>query len=182
MPLSLSEIKAVESWADGHKFTIDQESIEKLGRYRDLIVTWSGRMNLVSRSDIPHILTNHILDSLGPVAMIPSGSRVIDIGSGAGLPGIPLAIARDDITVSLLESIHKKALFLRTAQGELGLEKLAVLEERLEMTERDRSFDIATVRALPRLENLIDKVQALIRPGGMIIYYEKRGIYRGIHV
>jgi 16S rRNA (guanine527-N7)-methyltransferase len=182
MPLTSDEKNLVEFWASENELLINQNSVEDLGNYRDLILSWSARINLISRSDLPLILKNHILDSLGPVNMIPQGSSVIDIGSGAGLPGIPLSIVRPDISVLLLESIHKKALFLRAAAKDLKLENVEVEEGRLEMLEQDRKFDIATVRALPRLENLIDKIQALIKRGGMIIYYEKRGSYRGIHI
>jgi 16S rRNA (guanine527-N7)-methyltransferase len=182
MPFEPFELRAIEDWGEKNKISLTPLMLDRLGIFRYLLVSWSDRMNLVSRSDIPRILTNHILDSLGSASMIPPGSRVIDIGSGAGLPGIPLAIVRDDITITLLESIHKKIVFLKAALDELELKNVSILEKRLESMERIRAYDVATIRALPRLESQIERIQALIRPGGMIIYYEKRGVYRGIHV
>jgi 16S rRNA (guanine527-N7)-methyltransferase len=182
MPLSFLEKKTIEIWAIEHGIAFGAEQVKKLGQYRDLIVSWSGRMNLVSRADIPHVLTHHILDSLGATSLIPSGSHAIDIGSGAGLPGIPLAIARADISMTLLESVHKKVVFLKEALRELSLANVTILEGRLETIRRTKAYDLATIRALPKLKTLIVKVQELVRPGGMIIYYEKRGVYRGIDV
>src|SRR4030067_2394190 len=141
MPLSFSERRTIENWQTQHKVKIRPEQVEKLGQYRDLIVSWSGRMNLISKSDIPLILTNHILDSLEAVILLPHKSHVVDVGSGACLPGIPLAITRDDISMTLLESVHKKVVFLKEALNDLRQANVSILEARLETTIRTRSYD-----------------------------------------
>jgi 16S rRNA (guanine527-N7)-methyltransferase len=182
MHLSNRELEEISDWSARAGLVLDRASIDRLVAYRDLIVRWSERMNLVSRGDIPHLLGNHVLDSLTPVAEIPDSARLIDIGSGAGLPGIPLAIVRPDLDVTLLESIHKKAVFIRNAISTLGLRNVTLIESRLETMELKRDFDIATIRALPRRDNLIEKIQALVRSGGKIIYYEKRGVVKSMHV
>jgi len=106
-----------------------------LGRYAGLVRSWNQKVNLVSRRDADRILAYHVLDSLAASSFIPPDSRVADIGSGAGLPGIPLAICREDVTMFLVESIAKKARFLEAAVAELGLPNVKVLHARAESLE-----------------------------------------------
>lgn len=106
-----------------------------LGRYAGLVRDWNQQVNLVSRRDADRILAYHVLDSLAASSLIPPDARVADVGSGAGLPGIPLAICREDVTMLLVESIAKKARFLETAVTELGLPNVKVHHARAESLE-----------------------------------------------
>lgn len=109
-----------------------ESQLSLLGHYARTLRERNRQVNLVSRKDTGRILSYHILDSLAASPLIPADSTVADIGSGAGLPGIPLAILRPDTTVHLDESVTKKALFLEHAAAELGLGNVRVLNARAE--------------------------------------------------
>ena len=180
MPLSIKEIEQLKHWFAEHNVPLEIELIEKFELYHDLILSWSSRMNLVSKGDLRHLLEYHILDSLIPLSEIPNGAKILDIGSGGGFPAIPLALVSPDSHFTLLESIHKKILFLRVVIEKLNLKNMIINEARLEETESLPIYDIITVRALPRWENFLEKIKNFLNSRGRIIYFEKRGIYRVI--
>ena len=111
---------------------LNQPQYDSLVRYTQLLRSWNQRINLVSRRDTGRILSYHVVDSLAAQRLIPQGARVCDIGTGAGLPGIPLVIVRPDLEMLLIESSQKRGQFLRAAVAELGLGNVAVLNERAE--------------------------------------------------
>jgi 16S rRNA (guanine527-N7)-methyltransferase len=177
MPLSTSHLRTLKKWFDERNLSLDRDLVEKISSYQDLILAWSTRINLVSKGDHATIIENHILDSLGPLELIPKTGRLVDIGTGAGFPGIPIALVRPRLQVTLVESIHKKILFLRAAQAVLGLDNIKIIEGRAEKLSPSDKYDIATMRALPHWESHINTIRKMIRPDGKIIYYQKRGIY-----
>jgi 16S rRNA (guanine527-N7)-methyltransferase len=144
---------------------------ERLERYARLLADRSRRVNLVSRRDTGRILSYHIPDSLAAAPLIPAGSRVCDLGSGAGLPGIPLAIARDDVMVVLVESIGKKARFLEQAVAELGLVNARVRNERAEAI-RDERFDFVVCRLLGKLRDVLPDAAHLLAADGRFVFYK----------
>ncbi len=180
MPLSPVELKALYTWAATSKSHPDILFIKKIGGYKDLILSWSKRINLVSKNDLGKIIENHILDSLGPATLIPAHGDLIDIGSGAGFPGIPLALIFPTLSVTLLESIHKRILFLSAAKQELDLSNITIFEGRLENLSIEKKYDIATVRALPKWESHLPQIKKLLNPEGKVIYYKYRGVYEQI--
>lgn len=182
MPLSASQLDSLRIWFEARNLPIDRDLTTKLANYQDLIHSWSGRINLVSKGDRSAIVENHILDSLGPYELIPKQGLLIDIGTGAGFPGIPLALFLPENRITLVESVHKKILFLRVAKDELGLKNVEIVEGRFEELEFQTKFDIATLRALPRWEIYISRIEKIVKPGGKIIYYKQRGIYTTIIV
>jgi 16S rRNA (guanine527-N7)-methyltransferase len=182
MPLNASQLESLRIWFEARNLPLDKDLITRIANYQDLIHSWSGRINLVSKGDRSAIVENHILDSLGPHELIPKQSLLIDIGTGAGFPGIPLALFRPEIRITLVESVHKKILFLRVAKDELGLENVEIIEGRFEELEFQTKFDIATLRALPRWESYIGKIEKIVKTGGKIIYYKQRGAYTTIIV
>jgi 16S rRNA (guanine527-N7)-methyltransferase len=182
MAINKIQTSQILSYLDNREIPYNQEFLSKLGLYHDLILSWSSRMNLVSGGDMKNLISNHFLDSLDPIAEIPETGEMIDIGSGAGFPAIPFAIFRPSLKVTLLESIHKKILFLKTVKEKLNLENIEVIEMRLEQFSAPRKFDLATIRALPGREKHIDKIKELIKSEGRIIIFEKRGLFRVISV
>jgi 16S rRNA (guanine527-N7)-methyltransferase len=178
MPLLSHDRTLVRDWLLSKNLMYSDDFIEKIGRYHDLIVFWSKKMNLISRSDLGSIIIKHFLDSLSPIDEISQNGKLIDIGSGAGFPGIPIALVRPELQVTLLESVHKKIRFLNAAKLELGQKNLNIVEKRLEEFGKKGEFDFGTIRALPHWEKLLPKSRALLCTGGKLIYYEKRGIYR----
>ena len=124
----------------------------KLLAYLDLLVKWNRAYNLTAVRDPADMVARHLLDSL---AILPylHGSTLADVGSGPGLPGIPLAIARPDLAVTLIESNGKKARFLREAVRNLPLANVTVVQERVQ--DADGRFDTVTARAFASLPDML---------------------------
>lgn len=171
------DINKLRQYVESKEPGLVDSQIEKIVIYRDLILKWTQKINLVSKNDRSHLIENHIIDSLEILKYIPFHGRIIDIGSGAGFPGIPLAIFRPDASFALLESIHKKTLFLNTVVSELSLANVTVIEGRLENLDNRLKYDIATIRALPHRNDLLPYVKRILGPTGKIIIFEKRGTY-----
>jgi len=154
-------------------FPVDEEAVTRCFRYADLIRDWNTRINLVSRCDAPRILSRHVFDSLCLVfaVRIEGGRRVLDLGSGAGFPGIPMALVREDLNLLLVESKRKKAFFLRKAVDELSLVNSAVCGERIEtLAGSPPAVDLVVSRAVADLTTLIRWAQPLFqgRPGRLL--------------
>jgi 16S rRNA (guanine527-N7)-methyltransferase len=130
------------------------EAQEKLLDYLALLEKWNATYNLTAIRERRDMLTHHLLDAL---AVIPHvrGASWLDVGSGAGLPGIPLALACADAAVTLVESSHKKAAFLRQAVLELGLRNVSVVCIRIEQWQAGRRFDVVISRALSDLPRFL---------------------------
>src|SRR2546423_13911017 len=109
---------------------LDPEQLKSLGRHVDLMLKWKKSINLTAITDPDEIVEKHVLDSLAVVPVLPSGS-LLDAGTGAGFPGIPLAIARPDLVVGLVGSVQKKVAFLKNALAELRLPKVRAGTARL---------------------------------------------------
>lgn len=165
-------------WFEAKDLPLPDDFIEKAEVYHDLVISWSQRMNLVSRKNLGTLLERHILDSMEPAGVISDRGHLVDIGSGAGFPAIPLALIRPRLKITTIEARHKKALFLMEACSRLSLENVDVVEVRLENFEPDYLFDIATIRALPRWKQLLPQIRRVLSQSGMLIYYEKPGKYR----
>jgi len=178
MPFPQGSSKKIQNWFKEKGIIIPSDFIDKAELYNDLITSWSARMNIVSKNDLGFLLERHILDSLTPINFIPEAGRLIDIGSGGGFPAVPIALIRPRLEITLLESQHKKILFLKEIQRRLELKNISIVESRLEKFESDIPFDVATVRALPQWENYIQRIKDILAASGKIIYYEKRGEYR----
>jgi 16S rRNA (guanine527-N7)-methyltransferase len=138
---------------------------ERLLGYLALLVKWNRAFNLSAVREPQEMVPRHLLDSLAILPWV-QGERLLDVGSGAGLPGIPLAIARPELRVVLLDSNGKKTRFLRQAQLELGLANVEVIEGRVEAYVPPTPFDIITSRAFAQLKAFIDLTAPLLAPSG----------------
>ena len=136
--------------------------------YLALLARWNQANNLTAIREPREMLVKHLLDSL---AMAPyvRDERLADLGTGPGLPGIPLAIARPGLRVALVESNGKKARFLREAVRALGLGNARVLESRAEAVDEPAAFDVVTARALDRLAGILAVGGHLLAPGGRVL-------------
>jgi 16S rRNA (guanine527-N7)-methyltransferase len=143
------------------------EQIARLERYLALLEKWNRVYNLTAIREPERMVTHHLLDSL---AILPHvrGPRVLDVGSGAGLPGIPLAIASPALAVTLLDSSDKKTAFLRQAVADLGLANATVVTARVESWETDARFDTIVSRAFADLGEFASAAARLLAPGGTI--------------
>lgn len=143
--------------------SLSDDAIARFIRYADLIREWNRRINLISRQDEDRILSRHVFDSLCLLmaAPIPSGERVLDLGSGAGFPGIPMALVRPDLQMILVESKRKKVLFLQKALSELSLENCTVILGRIEERDITQPVEVVVSRAVADLATLIEWTQPL---------------------
>jgi 16S rRNA (guanine527-N7)-methyltransferase len=158
---------------------LNRAQLSLLTTYADLLAGYK-LANIVGSSDRDEIIVDHLLDSLSCflVKDLWQARSVVDVGAGAGFPGIPLAIVRPGLRVALLEATEKKARFLNHAQDMLGLCNLQVLQERAEEAgrkpDRRETSDVATARALASLSVVVEYCAPLVRPGGVILAMKAR--------
>ncbi len=147
-----------------------------VGDYLARLLAMNERMNLTAIVDPAEAWTRHAEDALSLVPMLaelPKGARVADVGSGGGVPGIPLAIAFPDLPFSLIESTRKKAGFLQDMARALDLRNVTVLPERAEYIGESRmrgTFDAVTARAVSKLSLLVPLTAPLLRDGGRLLF------------
>lgn len=134
---------------------LSKEQQDRLGALPAIYRSYNQRVNLVSRQDIDHFVVHHLLHSLAPVEFFPlaTGSRVVDVGTGGGLPGIPLAIAFPKVHFVLMDSALKKAKAVRSIVEELGVSNVRVVHDRIEKNRE--VFDYALGRAVMPLPRFI---------------------------
>ena len=149
---------------------------QKLLDYVALIGKWNQVHNLTAIREPVKMVTHHLLDSLALLTVIDGpAKRLVDVGSGAGLPGIPLAIARPDWSVTLLDSNHKKGVFLQQAVSELGLPNVTVVVDRVEAFRPEGGFDYVVSRAFSDLPEFAELSRHLRGPGGTLL--AMKGVY-----
>ncbi|WP_257644226.1 16S rRNA (guanine(527)-N(7))-methyltransferase RsmG [Luteimonas salinisoli] len=137
--------------------------------YLALLQRWNRAYNLTAVREPQAMVTRHLLDSLAMLPHLPAQGRLADLGTGPGLPGIPLAIARPALQVALVESNGKKARFLREAVRSLGLDNARVLESRAEAVDEPGAHDLVTARALASLADILAVGGHLLAPGGRLL-------------
>ncbi len=137
--------------------------------YLALLDRWNRTYNLTAIRDPAEMVGKHLLDSLAMHPHVRDLATLADLGTGAGLPGIPLAIAVPGLQVALVESNGKKARFLREAVRTLGLANARVLESRAEAVDMPAAFDAITARALATLPGILAVGGYLLRPGGRLL-------------
>jgi 16S rRNA (guanine527-N7)-methyltransferase len=134
--------------------------------YLSLLLRWNARTNLTAVRDPDAILERHFLEALACAQHLPSGiATVLDFGSGAGLPGIPIALYRPEVTVTLAESQNKKAAFLREVVRVTGISARVYSARAEALTE---TFDCVTLRAVDRMEQAVLTASRLVAPGGWL--------------
>jgi 16S rRNA (guanine527-N7)-methyltransferase len=137
-------------------FDVSRETMAKLDRYAALLGEWQARMNLVGPSTLPNIWERHFADSAQLLPAAGAGRHWLDIGAGAGFPGLVIATIDPDARVTLVESIAKKCLFLAEIVDVLGLANRVTVENRRIETLARQKFDVITARALAGLDQLFD--------------------------
>ena len=148
---------------------LDASLAEPLLGYLALLARWNQAYNLTAIRDRREMLVKHLLDSLAMHAHLDGIGSLADLGTGPGLPGIPLAIARPSLQVTLVESNGKKARFLREAVRQLKLGNVSVVESRIEAFDAPGRFDAITARALATLPLILELGGHLLRPGGRLL-------------
>jgi 16S rRNA (guanine527-N7)-methyltransferase len=154
--------------------TLERDIQQRLLDYIALIEKWNRVYNLTAIREPEKMVSHHLLDSLA-VAPHLHAKRLLDVGSGAGLPGIPLALAKPDTHVTLLDSNHKKAAFLNQAVMELKLKNAEVCSERVESWQTQNRFDVIISRAFSDMGEFVRITRHLLAPGGM--FAAMKGLY-----
>lgn len=143
--------------------SLPEAASRKLLAFRDLLLKWNKTYNLTALRDPEQAISHHLLDSLAILPHVASGP-LLDVGSGGGLPGIPLAIARPDLSVSMVDTVQKKATFLQQASIELGLKNVAVHHARVE--EMQGQYAQISSRAFAEIGLFVGLTRHLLAPGG----------------
>ncbi len=160
----------------GIKVTLDDTAVSRIADFLGRLLAMNEHMNLTAITYPAEVWTRHALDALTLVpelARLPPKARVVDLGSGGGVPGIILAIARLDFSFTLVEATAKKAAFLADVAAALGLTNVTVLNVRAESLHAGttlRAFDAVTARAVGKLEVLIPLAAPLIKTGGRMLF------------
>ncbi|PWH19892.1 MAG: 16S rRNA (guanine(527)-N(7))-methyltransferase RsmG [Anaerolineae bacterium] len=154
---------------------LSSRQLEAFQRYEQLLVEWNQRLNLTAIRSPEMIRIKHFLDSLTCLSVMSplTAQRVVDVGSGAGFPGIPLKIAFPSLELTLIESIGKKAAFCQMVVQELGLNAVTILPQRVEevgqLPQHREQYDWAVARAVANLPTLAEYLLPLVRVGGAAI-------------
>jgi 16S rRNA (guanine527-N7)-methyltransferase len=163
--------------ADALAVELSDQSVSQIEKFISLIASYNEHTNLVADSDAEVLVQNHIVDSLSLIPLICFGAgpaSLVDIGSGAGFPGMILAMACPQLDVMLVDSIGKKTKFLQMVAEDLSLsERVTVVNERAEVLARNRqlreSFDLATARAVGPIDMVAELALPLLKDGGKLL-------------
>lgn len=164
--------------------SLTDAQVAALTRYRDLLLDWNTRVNLTAVRDPAAVERRHLIDAVGLLRAVSQAelaeARLVDVGSGAGLPGIPLAILAPGLRVTLVEATGKKVDFQRAAIEALGLTHVEAIhgrsEELAHQPELREGFDLATARAVAELPALVELCLPFLRVGGRLLAQKKTGI------
>lgn len=153
---------------------LSEKQLGQFQRYMELLVEWNEKMNLTAITDPEGVTVKHFFDSLLllKAVEVPEGAKLIDVGTGAGFPGIPVAIARPDVQLTLLDSLNKRLVFLAEVCRELGLQadiRHARAEEGGRQKELREQFDFATARAVAGMNVLCEYCLPFVKTGGAFI-------------
>ena len=147
-------------------------AVDAAAEYARLLATEGTVRGMIGPREVPRLWERHLLNSAAIASLVSVGARVVDVGSGAGLPGIPLALARPDLTVTLLEPLARRVAFLTECVRRLGLERVTVVRGRAEEGPIRRQLggaDVVTARAVAPLDKLAGWCLPLLRPGGLLL-------------
>lgn len=156
----------------GFELSVPQQL--QLLAFVELLRKWNGTYNLTAVRNGQSVISHHVLDSLTLLPYVQQARGVIDVGSGGGMPGIPIAIARPDLPIALLDANSKKTSFLRQVAIELGLDNVEVITARVEAMVGEQ-FDVITSRAFAELADFVNITKQLLAKGGC--WAAMKGVY-----
>ena len=163
----------LQTLAAQFEIELSNEAAEKMDIYAALLHEWNQKMNLTAIKEPEEVMVKHFLDSLTVATVLPNGPfKLIDVGTGAGFPGVPLAILRPDMELTLLDSLNKRLVFLETVCRETGVTARRVharAEEFGKKAEFAGQFDVATARAVAAMEKLAGYLLPFVKKGGKAI-------------
>lgn len=152
------------------KLPVEENTIQCLYTYYQLILQWNKKINLISRAE-KDIAKNHILDSLS-IYYLLKGNYLLDFGSGAGFPGIPLKILNNNIFLDIVEAKKKKAVFLREVKRELKLHDVRIYNLDIRQFQPDRLYDVITARTVGSIKKIVQLTAGFLKDDGRIITFK----------
>jgi 16S rRNA (guanine527-N7)-methyltransferase len=165
----VTEVRELAAGAVALGVSLDSDQLEKLLKFAALLARWNRAFNLVSRLDMGRLVSRHLLDSLS-IAPYLRGPRVADLGSGAGLPGLPLAVVRPELSFTLVDRNQRRMRFVRQAKFELGLTNIDVVAVEFARFRPSVLFDTVVSRAVATPAMLWRATAPLLAPGGQALF------------
>lgn len=155
----------------GVRFFVEQ--LEQFFEYMELLIDWNGKMNLTAITDPDEIILKHFIDSITILKEIEDDSKLVDVGTGAGFPGIPLSIMNPTLKITLVDSLNKRLIFLQEVVKKLKLDNIKIIHARAEELGQNKEyremFDVATSRAVANLSTLSEYLIPLVKINGKVI-------------
>lgn len=182
----MEQLDPLRKALEAGNISVSQGIVEKFSEYWNMLIAWNQKINLISRRDEGRIVTRHFLESLGLVKVVefPSGARVMDLGSGAGFPGIPMKLVRPDLKFVLVESKRKRVLFLNKVIEKLNLEGIEIVEGRVEEEgSQIDPVDFVVSRSVADLVTLIKWSRNCLDPrGGRLLVIKGVGVRKELNL
>lgn len=164
--------KELKNKANQINIILEEKQIENFYKYMKLLLEWNEKMNLTAITEPNEVILKHFIDSLTIANLIQTGQKIIDVGTGAGFPGIPLSIVKEE-DITLLDSLNKRITFLEEIINKLELKKIKTVHSRVEEFAKNKKerqmYDIATSRAVAPLNVLLEYLLPLVKIGGICI-------------
>lgn len=154
------------------EITDNPERAAAFNRYAEMLRERNEKINLTAITEPEEVKVKHFLDSCSAAELLPGGASVLDIGSGAGFPGLPLKIVRPDLTVTLLDSVNKKVAFVSDVVAELKLSGVTAVHARIEDFPHKGEYDAVVSRAVAELSTLAEYALPFVKIGGAFIAYK----------
>ena len=149
------------------------EQTEQFFEYMNLLIEWNEKMNLTAITDPDEVILKHFIDSITILKEIEDNSKLVDVGTGAGFPGIPLSIMNPTLKITLVDSLNKRLVFLQEVVNKLGLKNIEIVHARAEEFGQNKKyrekFDLSTSRAVANLATLSEYLIPLVKVGGKVI-------------
>lgn len=165
--------KEMNLFVEDMGITFTERQIEQFFKYMNLLLYWNEKINLTAIVDPKEIIVKHFIDSVTLSKYIPLGTTLVDVGTGAGFPGIPLKILRDDIDITLLDSLQKRISFLNIVIEELNFRGIRTMHSRVEEFSKSskyrEKYDIATSRAVANMSTLAEYLLPNVKVSGEVL-------------
>lgn len=167
-------MKNLQKIFEKYGINLSKEQEEQFDKYFSMLVETNRVMNLTAITEESEVLIKHFLDSALPEKFIPQNSTVVDVGSGAGFPAIPLKIVRPDLKIYMVDSLNKRINFLNSVIKELNLQNTYAFHDRAEdfAVKNREKFDVAVARAVASLNTLSEYLLPLVKVGGRAVIYK----------